>query len=239
MIPENVKVHIKTYSIEKFPMEACGVIVIEDNAYKFIPITNISLYPDTFILDPNEYAAIEDKYIIKYIVHSHVNMGSNLSIADSISINKGLEPWIIYSIKSDTFDIHYSKAKSYKIPPYTGRQFIFGIQDCYSLVKDYYQKEHNILLSEYIRQDNFWLRNESPYLDNYTKEGFVEITGKPIKVSDLVLMKLGPSSVPNHGAIYIGGKLLHHVQNRLSEEVVYIGNWQKKTTHVLRHKDLM
>lgn len=53
---------------------------------------------------------------------------------------------------------------------------------------------------------------------------------------DLILVALGASAAC-HGAIYLGnGKILHHVQNRLSSIDRYDTLWKNWTVGVIRHK---
>jgi cell wall-associated NlpC family hydrolase len=56
--------------------------------------------------------------------------------------------------------------------PYVGREFVFGVVDCYTLCRDWYNREFGLNLNDYDRRDKFWLRGENLYLDNFAKEGF-------------------------------------------------------------------
>jgi cell wall-associated NlpC family hydrolase len=120
--------------------------------------------------------------------------------------------------------------------PYVGRQFVHGIIDCYTLCRDWYNKEWNLNLRDYERRDEWWYKGENLYLDNFKKEGFHEIKVSDLVVGDALLMQL-QSPVPNHAAIYLGDNVvLHHVQGRLSSRDVYGGYYQKVTAKALRHE---
>ena len=117
-----------------------------------------------------------------------------------------------------------------------GREFVFGVVDCYTLVRDWYAREYGIQLRDYDRRDKFWDRGENLYMDNFAAEGFSKIPLEEVQRGDLILMNL-VSPLPNHAAIYLGDQqVLHHVQGRLSSRDVYGGYYGKSTACALRHE---
>ena len=117
-----------------------------------------------------------------------------------------------------------------------GREFVFGVVDCYTLVRDWYEREYNICLKDYDRRDKFWDRGESLYMDNFANEGFRKISVDQVQRGDLILMNL-VSPLPNHAAIYLGDQqILHHVQGRLSSRDIFGGYYYKSTACALRHE---
>lgn len=223
--------HAKEYSFQ----EICGVIVIIKGRERYIRCRNISDInsSDHFVIHPEDYANAEDLGEITTIVHSHPKTNPTPSEADLVGIEKSQLPWII--INPCTEQHTFTKPSGYKAP-LVGRTFVFGVLDCYSIVKDYYQDVLDITLGEYYRQDNWWNMGLKLYRDNYEKEGFSTVDIKDAKLHDLFLICNG-SSEPNHAAIYLGNeKILHHVQGRLSSIDVFGGFWLQNTWKVVRHK---
>ena len=73
-------------------------------------------------------------------------------------------------------------------------------------------------------------------MENYKKEGFVEVLDGTLQVGDIILMALN-SDITNHAGIYVGrGKMLHHAPNRLSCRDTYAGMWKLITRTVVRHQ---
>lgn len=235
-----LKDQIRIHALETQPSECCGFVIQLNNSINkvYIKANNMSSTEDTFIIDPADYQRAEDMGTILAIVHSHVYTSSNMSSYDKAAYNLGDTPWIIYSYRDNCFS-EYDTPKG-EIPPLLGRQFFFGIQDCYSIIQDYYKSNLGISLPNAIREDKFWHKGQNLYLDNYTKAGFVLVPLADIRIHDVVLMKLGITSIPNHGAVYIEDNyIIHHIQNRLSEKTLYIQKWRDNTTHILRHTSLL
>lgn len=124
---------------------------------------------------------------------------------------------------------------------YVGRQFNLGQTDCYTLVRDYYQKEFGIDLPNVARPNDFWDHGLDLYSKHYAKAGFtlLDVLPHEWKRGDVVLMAI-MSSIPNHAAIIVEpGKILHHLYGRLSMIEPYRGIWRNTTTGVYRHKDVV
>ena len=74
--------------------------------------------------------------------------------------------------------------------PYVGREFVHGVVDCYSLVRDWYAREWGIELRDYDRRDQWWDHGENLYLENFQKEGFHKIPVEELQRGDALLMQL-------------------------------------------------
>lgn len=228
VIPEVIN-----HAYETTPHECCGVVIVFKGKYKYIPCRNL-LQGDVFCIDPEDYANAEDLGEIVAIAHSHPNGNTEPSSADIISCNRSQLPWIIVTLPQNSFSVIYPKEFN---TPLIGRPFYHGVLDCYSLIRDYYREILKIELSDYLREPNWWDKGQDLYLDNFKKEGFVEV--QDLRPHDIILMQNGSSKV-NHGAIYIGDNLiLHHSSNRLSSRDVYGGYWRKNTRCIIRHETLL
>jgi proteasome lid subunit RPN8/RPN11 len=216
------------------PRECCGLIAIVKGRKKYFPCRNIADTPDEhFVLSGEDYAAIEDKGEIISIVHSHPATNPSPSAADRLACQKSGLPWFIINPKTEAWG--YCEPDGFELP-YVGREFVFGMVDCYTLCQDWYKKEMGLQLSDYQRRDKFWERGENLYLDNFYREGFRKISFDELQYGDALLMQLG-SNLPNHAAIYIDDQqILHHIQRRLSSRDVLGGYYIKNTAMVLRHE---
>lgn len=233
-LTEQLKAEIMVHAKAQDPRECCGLIAVIKGRRRYFPCRNIAATPDEhFILDPEDYATVEDAGEIIAVVHSHPITPPAPSPADRIGCNASGLPWVIVNPKTEQWDkcipAHYEL-------PYVGREFVFGLLDCYSLVRDWYSRELGIKLDDFHRRDRFWERGENLYLDNYASQGFRRIPFEDLAYGDSLLMQLN-ADLPNHAAIYLGDQqILHHVQGRLSSRDVLGGYYVKSTACVLRHE---
>lgn len=218
---------------QSMPQEACGFVVNGE----VVPCANIHPDPENnFAIDARDYAVAEAKGNIEAVYHSHTYGVEGFSVPDVKSCKQGDIPWIVYCTKSGNF-YHADPSGN---APYIGRQWIYGIYDCYSLLRDFYRREFGIALDDFERgvsgewQSSDW----NMFMSNYQRQGFYEID-KPFCKGDFVLMQIG-APFPNHAGVINGnaGCFYHHLTDRLSQESVYGGYWAKVTAKVLRHKDL-
>jgi proteasome lid subunit RPN8/RPN11 len=233
MITETILNEVKAHVNTSPAREICGLIVSYRRKQIYKPCRNIASRDDEFIIDPIDYADIEDKYNITAIVHSHINVNPNPSQADLIEIEKHQLPFLIVNYPLNTHTVTFPSGY---VAPYVGRPFVHGITDCYAIWRDYYQREYQIEMQDYYRDAEWWLKGDNLYLDYYTDAGFIQVND--LKEGDIILMQV-VSPVPNHCAVYLGNNIiLHHVMNKVSSRDVYGGYWRKITTMILRHKSL-
>jgi proteasome lid subunit RPN8/RPN11 len=215
-----------------YPRESCGVVCVVKGRRRYLACRNIAERNEHFVIDPVDYAAAEDAGEVVAIVHSHCNLPPVPSQADRVGCESSGLPWVIVSWPSA--QVQQFTPCGYRAP-LVGREFLHGVLDCYALVRDYYAEALGLVLTDYARDDEWWLKNQNLYLEHFEREGFVVVTDAP-RQHDAFLMQVA-SQVPNHAAVYLGeGVILHHVMGRLSSRDVYGGWWQKVTTHHLRHR---
>ncbi len=220
---------------DEFPRESCGLVAVVKGRRRYFPCRNIAETPDEhFVLDG--WNEIEDKGEVVAVVHSHPKTNPAPSPADRVACEKSGLPWFIVNPSTEGWG--YCEPEGFELP-YVGREFVFGVVDCYSLCRDWYAREWGLQLKDYDRQDKFWERGENLYLDNFASEGFRKIPVEELQPGDALLMQL-VSPLPNHAAIYLGdSQILHHVQGRLSSRDVYtLGSsyYGKSTVCALRHE---
>ena len=233
-LPNEIKEQALAHAKSEAPKESCGLVVVVKGRKRYFPCKNIAETPDEhFLLDPISYVEAEEKGEIIAVVHSHPVTNHAPSSADKVACEKSRLPWHVVNPNTELWG--YCEPSGFELP-YVGRQFVHGIIDCYTLCRDWYNKEWNLNLRDYERRDEWWYKGENLYLDNFKKEGFHEIKVSDLVVGDALLMQL-QSPVPNHAAIYLGDNVvLHHVQGRLSSRDVYGGYYQKVTAKALRHE---
>ena len=72
MLPPSVMSLIMTHAKEDSPKECCGLVAVVKGKRRYFPCKNLADTPDEhFVLDPADYAAVEDKGEIVAVVHSH------------------------------------------------------------------------------------------------------------------------------------------------------------------------
>lgn len=221
------------------PKERCGVVLrTPEGEVKVVECANVSVNPThNFKIGAVEWAGLYMDNEVLEVWHTHNNQSAAPSQADLVELEKTRLPWHIVSWPEGGHS--YTLPTGY-VAPYEGRMFYHGVLDCYALCKDWYSREMGIELIEIEREDGWWKKNQNLYLDHFVENGFYEVAPevdvKSLRRGDGLLMQVA-SRVPNHGAIYLGdGKILHHVQDHLSEITNYGGDWLKRTTHHLRHE---
>lgn len=230
---------IRDHAAACAPRECCGLAVVRKGKLRYVPCRNllaeVLLKPGearSFAIDPADYAVAEDLGAIVAIVHSHVNEPPQPSMADKVGIEASGLPWLIVNHPVGHWTV---TAPSGFVAPLTGRPFVHGVLDCYSLIRDWYLRERGVALPDYERADRWWEKGGDLYRQNFAGAGFVEIGERELQPGDVILMQ-AMSPVTNHGAIYLGGNLiLQHVMGRLSSRDVWGGAWRKSATHFLRY----
>lgn len=233
---------IQAHAVAEYPRECCGLVVLTAQGEEYIRCRNTAEKPtDNFRLPGEDYIAAEDRGEVLALVHSHPNGSAEPTDADRVICEKSGLPWHIVSVGQvdgvpECGDVRSFGPCGYEAP-LVGRQFAHGTLDCYTLVQDFHARELGIRLGQYERADDWWLHGEDLYsLDRLRAEGFELISDAPQR-GDMVVMQIR-AEVPNHAGIYLGdGQMLHHLQGRLSERVIYGGYWAERTRYIVRHRE--
>lgn len=234
------------YAVSVYPLEACGLIVKTQSGYEFVEIKNIHDSPhDNFAISSNDYARASIRGEIAAIFHSHVdasiyNGKFDFSEADRVACEQLGIPWVLAVLP--TQEIKINKPSGYRLP-LLGREFSYGVVDCYGLIRDAYA-DIGIKLYNY-KRGKLYEWNDDPtwnlYEDYFKQEGFVEIDmGSNLRKYDLLLMKIQSDKI-NHGALMWEPDkniFIHHLVDRLSELSVFGGYWRQITVKICRHEKL-
>ena len=210
------------------PKESCGLLLNIKGKEKYYPCNNLSMTQhQCFIIDPIDYVKADNLGEIIAIVHSHPTTPPTPSQADRISCEHSNLPWYIVNPKTEQWaDL---KPEGYKAE-LCGRPWVWGITDCWSLVRDWYKEEKNIELVDYERSMTPEEFLENPLFEKYAKNtGFRELANdEALKKGDVLLMSILHPTL-NHVAIFLGDMVLHHLADRLSCKEPY-SEWLLKCT---------
>jgi cell wall-associated NlpC family hydrolase len=245
MFSAEIETAAKAHAIAQYPKESCGIVA--GNAY--VPLDNKSDDPENFFKLPD--GALATHAPVAAVVHSHCrpkhgqeptapDMTSQIEAALPFGIvwtdgKTAYDPiwWGDFLLDAPLFD-----AKGNHIP----REFMHGVNDCFSLIRTWYWQEKKIKLPEFPRDNDWWAKGGDLYQQGFGKAGFEVLAKGPhaphgVMAGDIVLMKWGKFPVPFHaGIVLAGGLVLHHLNGRLSRREPLV-RWRNQVTHWLRRAE--
>lgn len=236
MMWEPTEAHIAkvlSHARRSLPHECCGVIRGDD----YIEITNIAPAPDTFLMHGRELVEVLKRGAIDAVAHSHVFLPPLASEVDRSSCEASGVPWLIVSTPNNT---HAVIRPSGFRAPLVGREFAWGVHDCFALVRDGFADYSGIVIPNIHREWEFWRRDDDFIRASMPRMGFVELPpDTPPQHLDVFGMKVH-GRVVNHLGLYLEpGRILHHMTGRLSQVETYGGTYQQLTELHARHLKLM
>lgn len=263
-LTKQLKTDIIAHALDCYPAECCGLIIKTDVGTRYLPCTNKATDNEQFSLCPKDFARAESMGEIQAIVHSHPDGGVLPSDLDKLQIEMHGVAWVIVAVSKQewgdepSFGIY--EPCGYR-PPLLGRNYIHGVQDCYAIVRDFYECEFGIDLPDFERSDAWWEdENHAPlYENNFKMAGFVEVDlngsqTDSLQYGDILLCRVGRTHHINHAVIWLGDNhalksetappcvgntlILHHPYGRQSVREIFGKGWADRAHLVVRHKAL-
>ena len=210
------------------PKEAVGIVLNIRGKLKYYPCRNLALTDhQCFILDPEDYIRADNIGEITAIFHSHPINPPTPSQADKVSCEDSNLPWYIVNPRTEQWS--YLEPSGYK-PPLLGRQWVWGITDCWSLVRDWYKETKNIELRDWERPLTPQEFNDKPMFEDCAwRTNFRELrSNEKLENGDVLLMSIMYPTL-NHVALFFEGDVIHHLTDRLSCREPY-SEWLLKCT---------
>lgn len=171
--------------------------------------------------------------ILKYKINSEV---FTISEEEREEMNTLEKIFVTVGDNKDYSEVFFPE-RYFENTPMIGRPFLHGLFDCYTLVKDYFKRNFNLILPTNLQRTwEWWNTGSNLYLEHANNYEFKET--KDIKKHDVLVMSLS-SPVPNHGAIYLGdNKIMHHVAGRFSTIEEFSSIYKHKLSVILRNKNI-
>ena len=213
---------------EQDPKESCGLLIEIKGKEKYYPCKNLSNWTNQcFIIDPVDYSKAEDIGKILAVIHSHPTTQPIASQADMISCEETKLPWHIVNPKTEQWG--YYEPSGYE-PPLIGRHWVWGVTDCWALVRDWYKEKKGIILRDWERPITPEEFIADPMFERCAwRTGFRQLRPEEkLENGDLLFMSILTSGL-NHVAIFIDGDVLHHLADRISCKEPY-NEWLQKCT---------
>jgi proteasome lid subunit RPN8/RPN11 len=243
MFGAEVDAAAKAHAIAQYPKESCGVV----SAAAYVPLENQAEHPEDFFQLPE--TALVDHAPVAAVIHSHCfpRHGPEPSALDMRSQIEAALPFAIVHTDGKVAgepiwfgDVLLDQPLFDAQDNHIGRQFLHGVNDCYSLIRTWYWQARKIKLPEFPRDNDWWKHGGDLYREGFAKAGFALIqpgSAAPADVQpgDVVLMRWGQWQAPYHAGIVLEhGLVLHHLNGRLSRREP-LARWTRQITHWLRY----
>ena len=213
------------------PSEGGGIITAHA---RIVEMANMSVVP------AQEYEAaplheIEEEYgQVAAVWHTHPE-DQPPSARDVSMCAATLLPWII--VGPTRIWVVYPEAR-----PYSGREYVYGEDDCWSLASDWMLQERGVFLPWFERpsEESWEEPGPSPFIECATQFGFTvapiaEVGFENLQPGDFLIMQIRARK-PNHVAVYLGGgTVIYHRVGELSRAGCLDERLQKRVTHVGRY----
>ena len=232
-LSKKIKRTIKEHSLKESPRESCGLITTKDGVLSVHKALNGATDSHRFRINPFDYVKASGKGKIIAVYHSHVK-GCNFSELDKFNSETHELTYILYCLENNSF-LTYDPKNEFN--NYIGRDFEWGVSDCFTLVRDFYKEKLNIEIGDYPREEG-WAEKFGPLFDKYLgKENFKEV--KNLKKYDGILFRSRKEGCSTHCAIYLGeGLMLHQPRNTVSRIDDYDERFKRITNKIVRHTSL-
>lgn len=220
--------------------EVCGFIKVVGAELVIVECENIAEDKENnFQFSVQDSIFAQDKDVVG-IFHSHTDCDQALSTFSHADIDAAEEfqkPLYLYVLKTKKWLNYTPNGYSRDL---IGRQFIRGINDCYTELRDYYRQELKINLRDYIRYEEVFEGKNDYIMENIWKEGFITQPNTSVIHKNDILVFRRYGAYPRHLGVFVGnGRFLHQPAINLSCVEILSGFWQSNLKYVLRHKNFV
>ena len=224
---------IRSHFEDAYPREACGVVGIVKGKKRWFPCRNVAEGCEDFVMCSEDWFRIRQQADVLAIVHSHPDASSDASENDINNCNALQVPYWIFS---------YPEMDLNKVAPETvqntliGREYAFGIRDCFEASRDWLIEKANITIPARAPfEDDWWDRD----LDYFTEErirGWNLVKVDEAQEHDVLVFSV-EAEVGNHCGVYLGNDVFfHHAVNRLSCRESLYPFWVKHLIGIYRYE---
>ena len=210
------------------PKESCGLLLNIKGKERYYPCRNLSMTAfQCFIIDPEDYIRADNTGDIIAVIHSHPVTPPVPSQSDKVACEQSGLVWHIVNPKTESWG--YLEPTGYKAP-ILGREWAWGVTDCYTLVRDWYKEKLNIDLIDRQTPTTLEEFNKDPMFEKCAwQTGFRQLRPEEkLENGDLIFMSIMATGL-NHVAIFLDGDVLHHLADRISCKEPY-NQWLLKCT---------
>lgn len=237
---DSLRLEIESVAFSAVPNECCGYIIqnYATGGLEVVPSANLAAQPtEAALFSPLDTQSAILRGFVVATYHSHPFGSESPSPQDLAACDELDIPFYIFCCETKGW--YHLRPSDAPPVPLIGREFAFGLFDCYGLVRDYFKMQHGVQLNTYACRDDFWEKGQNLFLDHFVQEGF-HVVEDEVRVGDCFLMCVkSPKHLPNHAAVYVGcGQILHHVQSRLSCQAPLTGLWSRCIHSRVRHSSL-
>lgn len=224
-LTDRVRAAALDHARDEYPREACGLVLLKHGKLRYWPCQNLASEPEQmFVINPDDWVAAEDTNAqVVWVIHSHPRTSPEPSQADRVACEAWGLPWAICNPQTGGWG--ECRPVGYRAP-LLGREWVWGVTDCWALVRDWYQDVLKIELRDWERPISVHDFNQDPMFSKcFAETGFRELKpDEDLKVGDLVVMSIAAPTL-NHIGVYVGKQqILHHLAGRLSC-VDMFGGW--------------
>jgi proteasome lid subunit RPN8/RPN11 len=222
---------IYAHAAAAYPEECCGIVAANGSVVR---LQNISPDPcNGFSVSPEDFIKYSGGALFMY--HSHPGRLAVASDADIACQARMRLPLMIVSWPKGDIRMIGDPCEG---KPLEGRQFIYGVYDCYSLVRDFYAREYAMVLPTVTRPRFGWWEREGmdPFTEELASAPLVEVDTP--EQGDMLLIRIAGAKSINHAGVCMGdGSILHHKLLSLSCRSEYDSSLRNATTRILRRAD--
>lgn len=214
--------------------EICGFIYRDfSGAPKVFDCKNISENPhEEFEISMEDSISVLGMGNPLAVYHSHPTASPGFSPADLECAEEMCLPFYMYDVETETW--HEYIPKSYE-SSVLGRQWCLGFDDCYSVVRNYFRKNHGVHMGDYDRDESMSHEERGVIAHHYEHEGFRVVPKEEIREGDVLIFKTD-KALPQHFGIYSGqNRFFHHPIGGLSRLEPLSDRWLSRLISVFRY----